>query len=69
MAMSGWCSATARSSDGALPGLCDDFEAGPLQKLREGPADQGRIVGQNQAQRHGRVTSVRLAARESGGQR
>jgi hypothetical protein len=49
--------------------LCDDFEAGPLEKLRECLADQGRIVGQHQAQRHDGATSARRAAGESEGQR
>ena len=36
-----------------VAGLRDDLDAGPLEEFRECLADQGRVVGQHQAQRHG----------------
>jgi hypothetical protein len=36
-----------------IAGLCDDFDACLLEEFRECLADQGRVVGQDQAQRHG----------------
>src|SRR5215813_1985373 len=36
-----------------VAGLCDDFDAGPLEEFGECLADQGRVVGKDQAQRHG----------------
>ena len=36
-----------------IVGLCDDFDACLLEEFRECLADQGRVVGQDQAQRHG----------------
>ena len=36
-----------------IAGLCDDFDAGPLEEFRDCLADQGRVAGQDQARRHG----------------
>jgi hypothetical protein len=48
--------------------LCEDLNAGPLEELGERLADQGRVVGQDHAQRHGAVISLRLGSRGQGDQ-
>jgi hypothetical protein len=37
--------------------LCEDFYAGPPEEIGERLTDQGRVVGQDHAQRHGAATS------------